>query len=470
MTATVALDEAPSAVASTRGHVWIGSRDGSDILGINPKSNAVDVRIARLGTEAMAVDLNSFLYACSSSDTAKIDPETSAVIAVFSFGCTTGLTIDDRLETWLIEHDRLIVLDPDGHLLATTPLASNASSIASGAGSIWVTTGTASSAVLMKIDPSNRQIVATIPIASAGRFIVATDAAIWVTTSPSSTADATSLVRVDPTTNTITDGYTEAGDATGIDLSGAHIWVTDATGHVFIIDSNTHQIVERLKLMAAGTAPRAAHLVAANGSIWITTQHPNAVQRVDPGSFGYIVDTDGLSANGTIRVDVAKGCPRSVAGGAEFSSTAAVFIANPDSAGLATAFVPGTPTAALICRYSAAEPIGSDISASGITGGTLTAARTLAATDATALADSRNDVIPSDITSACLFADNDARYTAIVFAIPHRADVDVWLKDWIGCPEVSNGTHSSGELIDGNGATFIELLNADLPTPPPTGP
>ena len=69
-----------------------------------------------------------------------------------------------------------------------------------------------------------------------------------------------------------------------------------------------------------------------------------------------------------------------------------------------------------------------------------------------------------------MFADNDARYTAIVFAIPHRADVDVWLKDWIGCPEVSNGTHSSGELIDGNGATFIELLNADLPTPPPTGP
>ena len=66
----------------------------------------------------------------------------------------------------------------------------------------------------------------------------------------------------------------------------------------------------------------------------------------------------------------------------------------------------------------------------------------------------------------CLVGENTARYTANVFAVPGRADVDVWLKDWIGCPEVSNGTRSSGELINGNGTNFTTLLNADLPPIP----
>lgn len=120
----------------------------------------------------------------------------------------------------------------------------------------------------------------------------------------------------------------------------------------------------------------------------------------------------------------------------------------------------------MICRYAAAEPVDTPISRSGVAGGTLATSRQLDAHDAVALADTLNAIVPSDITSGCLVGENAARYTAIVFAVPNRADVDVWLKDWIGCPEVSNGTRSSGELINGNGTNFATLLNADLPPTP----
>jgi hypothetical protein len=85
---------------------------------------------------------------------------------------------------------------------------------------------------------------------------------------------------------------------------------------------------------------------------------------------------------------------------------------------------------------------------------------------ASTLATTINDIVPSTIVSACLFADQAARYTAIVFAIPGRSDVDLWLKDWIGCPELSNGIRASGELINGVGSAFLSQLDADAPPAP----
>jgi hypothetical protein len=125
--------------------------------------------------------------------------------------------------------------------------------------------------------------------------------------------------------------------------------------------------------------------------------------------------------------------------------------------------VPGEPAAALICRY-AAIPDPAHVSDS--TSGNLFSSITLDAASAASLATTINDIVPSNVASACLFGDQEARYTAIVFAVPGRSDVDLWLKDWIGCPELSNGTRYSGELINGVGSAFIFQLDAAAPPAP----
>ncbi|MGZ7087399.1 MAG: hypothetical protein ACXVIH_13800, partial [Ilumatobacteraceae bacterium] len=123
-------------------------------------------------------------------------------------------------------------------------------------------------------------------------------------------------------------------------------------------------------------------------------------------------------------------------------------------------------TAALICRYAAQYTAVDSTNEPQLVGGDLFTATTLDASAAAALAKSANEIVPSSITSACLFGQQATRYTLIVFAVPGRSDIDEWLKDWIGCPELSNGTRTSGELINSVGRGFLARLDADAPPAP----
>jgi hypothetical protein len=171
-----------------------------------------------------------------------------------------------------------------------------------------------------------------------------------------------------------------------------------------------------------------------------------------------------------IRVEITAGCPATVAGHPDGSSTAAGWIVNPDSTDLERTFVPGLPTSALTCRYTALNTTTISTDGPDLDGGVLFSSTTLDADSAATLAAILNDIEPSSIVSACMFAQQSARYTAIVFAVPGRSDVDVWLKDWISCPEVGNGIRTSGELINGVGDAFLAQLDADAPPAPPGPP
>jgi hypothetical protein len=167
-----------------------------------------------------------------------------------------------------------------------------------------------------------------------------------------------------------------------------------------------------------------------------------------------------------IRVTLADGCPSTVGGHPDFSSSAASWITNPDAARLAASFVPGAPSAALICRYAALDAVTPLANGVTLNAGDLYSSTQLEARAATALAETLNEIVPWNIGSGCLPTENKARYTAITFAIAGRTDVDVWLKDWYGCPEVSNGSRYSGLLINGQGDEFLAKLDSLAPRAP----
>ena len=169
-----------------------------------------------------------------------------------------------------------------------------------------------------------------------------------------------------------------------------------------------------------------------------------------------------------IRVEIVDGCPASLAAHHEDSSTAANWIANPDQTRLDTTFVPGVPTAALICRYAAMYVTTALANGRRLDGGALFSATILDAATATTLAAALDDIVPWDFVAGCLAGLQQARYTAVVFAIPGRSDVDLWLKDWVGCPEVGNGLRTSGLLVNGQGAAFLAQLDSAAPPAPAT--
>lgn len=172
------------------------------------------------------------------------------------------------------------------------------------------------------------------------------------------------------------------------------------------------------------------------------------------------------TASDAIRVETADGCPPTVHGHGDNGSTAATWITNPDSQGLSDTFVPDTPTGALICRYTALDTVTTAPDGRQLEGGSLYSSTTLDGSDAQRLAAALNDVAYSSFTAACVPPADKARYTALTFALPERRDVNVWLKDWIECPEVSNGIHTSGQLINGHGSAFLAHLDSVAPPAP----
>lgn len=167
----------------------------------------------------------------------------------------------------------------------------------------------------------------------------------------------------------------------------------------------------------------------------------------------------GLDQNG-IRVTLAEGCPSTVGGHPDFHSTAAGWIVNPDGAGLVDRFVPGEPSAALICRYAALDADGNVPDGTNLNGGDLYSSTPVEVQDAITLANTLNSIVPWDFGSGCLphWTSLDTRQSCSLSQVEPTSTCG--LKDWYGCPEVDNGARSSGPLVNGQGDDFPAKLNS----------
>ena len=462
--ATIPVADGLDAIATADGRVWVASQSGTEIVAIDEASNTIVGHIPRSDTRAMTVDLNPAgsptdprpLYVCSAVDTVKIDTRRAKIVETYPYGCSHGIVVGSGA-IWIESDTQLVELGPSGDLVATVPIQAGSWGVGAAAESIWIVSGSSGSSTVTRINSGSHDTIATIALPGNARNIVATDTAVWVTTQPSDNAkDTTSLVRIDPATNTIADRYSEGTGGIGLDMSGRYLWVVGSDGAVFVIDTSTNHVVARPQLMSVGTDPGANGVVAADGSVWLTAQQPGAVIRVDPGGFGDRIRR--YDAPPSTRIDVAHGCPTSIATAASLYSHP---FANPDQTGLDTTLVPGVPTAAVICHYSAVNFAATGHGSNAVIGGSLLDATTLDATHAQTLASTANSTEPAPFVSTCTPDLDGPEYTVMAFSIPNRADVDVWYKDYAGCPNLTNGVHDVSPLINGYGTTFVTLLDAD---------
>ncbi len=123
--------------------------------------------------------------------------------------------------------------------------------------------------------------------------------------------------------------------------------------------------------------------------------------------------------------------------------------------------MPGTPSAALVCRYTNA------VSPDGV--GTLYASKALTRSQTDQLAAAARAIVPLvGQTESCGAHFGDNRYTVLAFAVPGRSDVDIWFQSDLDCTGLTNGlftvaigTRESGE--------FHTLLDSMAPPPPYSG-
>jgi len=142
-------------------------------------------------------------------------------------------------------------------------------------GSVWVP----SPGLLIRIDPTTRQIVAEITVDEGRRgdppYAVAADGnTVWATE-----MIGASVVRIDPQTNEIVDRIPLEGGLHAIALDGDTLWVANPGNDTLMrVDTQTKQIVARIPVNFPSSIAIGA------GSVWTVEHRAGNVLRIDPNT------------------------------------------------------------------------------------------------------------------------------------------------------------------------------------------
>jgi len=277
----------PSAhdVVAGFGSIWISSGPGGTVTRIDPTTDAVTAVITLPDPAAiLAVGEDSiWVISAPGNRVTRIDPATDRVVGSLTSGerGALGITVFDGY-VWVANHNG----DPTGSVAKIDPAKmqvvdlipvgdepdAGPTSIASGAGSIWV--GVQNIHAVVCINPSTDTIVATIPDKGVCREIVADNRAVWVA---GGCVAGPGVTRIDPATNAVTEVSNAGGNSPAIALGGDSVWYATTDNFLGRINTTTHRVVGRLKLPGPAWAATVAF-----GSVWITDREDGLLFKVKP--------------------------------------------------------------------------------------------------------------------------------------------------------------------------------------------
>lgn len=183
----------------------------------------------------------------------------------------------------LWDSGQLLRLDPTTLRTTATLQVGTASSgplsVAYGYGAVWVLNF--ADGQLWRIDPATMTATLKVPLPSEPSQVALADGAVWVTVCCTSSDNATRqrLLRIDPTSGTITGSHDVAGDGESVPLAvGPDVVVTSHNGPVLVIDPKTVKVLRTLPDLCDG-CEETAGLVAGAQGIYVTSA--NSAVRYD---------------------------------------------------------------------------------------------------------------------------------------------------------------------------------------------
>jgi virginiamycin B lyase len=266
-----------------------GTPSASSSVSAAPKTSMASLRherlqaVVRVGGAPQAPDWQAegfgSLWVANSAKQAvqRIDPKTDRVSHVVPVGAgpCDGLATGYG-SVWAVDCQQgdLLRIDPmAGRVVARIPLepTSDEGLIAAGAGGIWVLTGSSDvtyagnpgKGTLVRIDPSTDTVTARVTVPPGSTAAAVGFGSVWVTSVNGSTVE-----RVDPTTAEVAATIRVSRSPRFLAVGQDAVWVLNQTdGSVSRIDPNTNQVAATIQVHVPGSG---GCIAAGAGAVWVT--------------------------------------------------------------------------------------------------------------------------------------------------------------------------------------------------------
>jgi DNA-binding SARP family transcriptional activator/ABC-type branched-subunit amino acid transport system substrate-binding protein/DNA-binding beta-propeller fold protein YncE len=236
--------------------------------------------------------------AAGGSGAEALDPQTGKLLATVPLGAAPSSVAVGAGAVWVLDADdkTISVIDPETRSRESFSTSSTPTDLAAGAGALWIGNAfrngpfsqTSYPESVSRLDPETRVVVATIRLPrpsvvqynAASRFpwlfehIAVTSDAVWAVG-----ADL-GVYRIDPRTNQRVGGRVKGVDAVGIAAGGGGVWVIEfGDARVAKIDSRTNTVTQRIPVATDGLSS----IAVGTRDVWAADPFGGLVWRLDPG-------------------------------------------------------------------------------------------------------------------------------------------------------------------------------------------
>jgi DNA-binding beta-propeller fold protein YncE len=289
----------PDDVIASETGIWVLDSSEQGILyHFNPTSKAVVASIAvglASGSrrENLAVS-DSAVWVAYSAEGAlmRIDPQNNQVVTTFHFAPgQLGPITASPTAVWAAETDanRVVHIDPTtGTIAATISLSSTPTSVAYGAGAVWVCGAHGGAAGLTRIDPQTNQVVAQIDVGDSQGYVCdwaqVQSGALWVVALDTHAQRHDLLVRIDPAMNRVLATIQLQGDIQPpIAIEGQDVWAS-ANADVGTACSVVRVDAQATRIKGTLPANGCLGMLQSAGSLWLVDGPPGSLRAVTPAT------------------------------------------------------------------------------------------------------------------------------------------------------------------------------------------
>jgi peptide/nickel transport system substrate-binding protein len=213
------------------------------------------------------------LSSASANSVAAIDARSNRLVAEVPVGNGPTSVAVGAGSVWVTNaNDRSVSrIDPRTSGVQRIDVGGDPSGIAFGAGAIWVANSL--DGTVSRIDPQTNREVQPIPVGVTPTALAVGDGSVWVTS-----AEERSVTRIDVVHGRVVERIPTGALGRGIAVGGGSVWITDESSRSVVrLDSKQGRRVRRV---GVGNGPTG--IAVGHGSVWVANSLDGTVSRIDP--------------------------------------------------------------------------------------------------------------------------------------------------------------------------------------------